>query len=210
MPEQSRALAASPPWKGAAEDRPEFFRLPTLGVAVAFGPMTQTNELPALMAELHGLEFDYADGEGIDFEPYQELMPPDETAEWFKAWTGNPECTARAYRIFGQDGSGGYAAFWLQRDDADLLEQPIVFFGSEGELGVVARNFSEYLWLLAGGYGPYEAVEDFPELEPKPEEAFVAFARRHAPDQERTPHDVVQRARAEFPTFERDIQSLCR
>ena len=82
--------------------------------------------MPAVLRELHTLEFHYADGEGIDF---------------------------------GQDGSGGYVAFWLIRLGEDLLRQPIVYFGSEGEIGVVAANFSDYLWLLAGGIGPVEAID---------------------------------------------------
>lgn len=32
-----------------------------------------------------------------------------------------------------------------------LFEQPVVFFGAEGELGIVAANLSDYLWLLAAG-----------------------------------------------------------
>ena len=31
-------------------------------------------QFPNLLTELHQLEFDYADGEGIDFEPYQTFM----------------------------------------------------------------------------------------------------------------------------------------
>ncbi len=92
---------------------------------------------PTLLMQLHQLEFDYDDGEGIDFEPYHEFQPAKDTADWIKAWTGNHELTAAEYRIFGQDGSGGYAAFWLVRDGKPILEQPIVFFGSEGEAGVV-------------------------------------------------------------------------
>ena len=88
---------------------------------------------PTLLMQLHQLEFDYDDGEGIDFEPYHEFQPAKDTADWIKAWTGNHELTAAEYRIFGQDGSGGYAAFWLVRDGKPILEQPIVFFGSEGE-----------------------------------------------------------------------------
>ncbi len=92
---------------------------------------------PTLLMQLHKLEFDYHDGEGIDFEPYHEFQPAKDTGDWIKAWTGNHDLTGAEYRIFGQDGSGGYAAFWLVRDGKPILEQPIVFFGSEGEAGVV-------------------------------------------------------------------------
>ena len=65
---------------------------------------------PTLLMQLHQLEFDYDDGEGIDCEPYHEFQPAKDTADWIKAWTSNHELTAAEYRIFGQDGSGGYAA----------------------------------------------------------------------------------------------------
>ncbi len=68
--------------------------------------------LPPLLAELHTIELDHADGDGIDFEPYQEFQSADDNAAWIRAWTGNPELTGAEYRVFGQDGTGGYAAFW--------------------------------------------------------------------------------------------------
>jgi hypothetical protein len=108
--------------------------------------MSQVNEtFPPLLAELHKLEFDYADGEGIDFEPYTEFLSAEDTKSWIQAWTGNNSLEGHEYRIFGQDGSGGYAALWCVRAEQAILEQPIVFFGSEGDLGIVASNFADYL-----------------------------------------------------------------
>ena len=84
------------------------------------------------------------------------------------------------YLIFGQDGSGGYAAFWLVNNVEDLLQQPIVFFGSEGEVGVVAQNFGDYVWLFAHGLGPYEAVA-YPDLKRPLNSKFLHFAQEVAP-----------------------------
>jgi hypothetical protein len=162
------------------------------------------------MAQLHRLEFDYDEGNGIDFEPYQELFPADETTAWFRAWTNNKSVVGDDYRIFGQDGSGGYAAFWLARPGKPLVDQPIVFFGSEGELGVVATCFADYLWLLAGGFGPYEAVA-FPDDDDRSaDDSFVAFANKNAPGKKKSPAEVIAAARAEFPDFEADIKKLCK
>jgi hypothetical protein len=72
-------------------------------------------------------------------------VPPDETASWFRAWTGNPEADASRFRFFGKDGTGGHASFWRVQPDADLLRQPIVFLGSEGQTAVVACDFHAYL-----------------------------------------------------------------
>ena len=167
--------------------------------------------LPTLLADLHKLDFDYASGEGIDFEPYAQFQSSEENRSWIQAWTGNDTLTAAEYRVFGQDGTGGLAAFWLVRGAGSeaLLEQPIVFFGSEGEVGVVARNFSDYLWLLADGFGPYEAVVA-PDFERAPNAAFTAFAARHALTSKKTAREVIAAARAEFPNFERGIAALCR
>jgi hypothetical protein len=169
--------------------------------------MSDNASLPPTMALLHRLEFEDGDGEGIDFEPYQELFPEDETTTWFRSWTGNKSVSGDAYRIFGQDGSGGYAAFWMVRPGRPLADQPIVFFGSEGELGVVAANLNDYLWLLAGGVGPYEAIA-YPDDEPEPSEQFTKFASKHAPGSKKTPAEVLAAARAEFPGFEADIRKL--
>jgi hypothetical protein len=164
---------------------------------------------PLLLAELHKVPFEYAGGEGIDFEPYEEFQSTTENASWIQAWTGNSDLTGSEYRIFGQDGTGGYAAFWLVRPNAELLDQPIVFFGSEGELGLVAKNFADYLWLLAGGFGPYETIA-YPDLEREANGSFTAFAKDHAAPAKKPPGEVIAEARREFPNFEKDVRALCR
>src|SRR3954468_22834926 len=148
---------------------------------------------PPVLSELHQLEFDYE--KGYDFEPYDQFQSADENREWIHAWTGNQELDGAEYRIFGQDGTGGLAMFWLVRKGAPILEQPIVFFGSEGEMGVIARNFGDYLWLLAGGLGPLESLSGDDEREPNA--AFTEFAKKHAPDHERKPHEILAAARTE-------------
>jgi hypothetical protein len=82
-----------------------------------------------------------------------------------------------------------------------ILEQPIVFFGSEGEVGVVARDFYDYLWLLAAGIGPCEAVIGA-EDQREPITHFVAFAGKHAAAQRKTATEVLTAAHSEFPGFE--------
>jgi hypothetical protein len=111
-------------------------------------------EMPGVMIELHQMKFDYADGYGMDFEPYTEFLSEEETCDWIRAWTGNRSLDGTEYRVFGQDGSGGYAAFWCVLPNATILQQPIVFFGSEGELGVLASDFGDYLWGAESGAPP--------------------------------------------------------
>ena len=171
--------------------------------------MSFDQELPPRLAELNALDFDYADGEGIDFEPYQEFQSADDNAAWIRAWTGNPELTGAEYRVFGQDGTGGYAAFYLVHPDRPLLEQPIVFFGSEGELGVVAATFTDYLWLLAGGVGPLEAISYDATSPYAPQPELADFAEQHggAP---RLPVEILAAAQAALPDFEATIRAQCR
>jgi hypothetical protein len=169
--------------------------------------MSDDDRLPPTMAKLHRVELDTDDGESIDFEPYQEFYPKDETTAWIRAWTNNPTLEGDAFKIFGQDGSGGYAAFWMVRPGKPVTEQPVVFFGSEGELGVVAADFNDYLWLLAGGVGPYEAVA-YPDDETDPHEELTAFAEKHAPAARKTPQEVLARAKKEFPDFEKKMRAL--
>jgi hypothetical protein len=165
--------------------------------------------MPGVLRDLNRMECDYADGGGIDFEPYHEFLSEEETRHWIRAWTGSPSLSGKEYRVFGQDGTGGYAAFWCVRPGAPVLLQPIVFFGSEGAVGVLASNFADYLWLLAGGFGPFEAVT-YSESERPPNPQFTAFARLHAGESQKSASEVLSIARAEFPDFEEGVRSECR
>jgi hypothetical protein len=172
-------------------------------------PFPFDRTFPSPLAELHRLPFDYDGGDGIDFEPFEQFMSAKDNADWIRAWTGNDEMTGAEYRIFGQDGSGGYCGFWLVRERQPILAQPIVFMGSEGEMGVVATSFADYVWLLAGGLGPAEAVEDR-GARPSANAAFTAFAKKHAPESKKSPAKVLAAARAEYPDFAERVWALCR
>lgn len=165
--------------------------------------------LPPQLASLNKLDFDYADGDGIDFEPYPEFLSTEETTSWFRAWTGNETADGSCFRVFGQDGTGGYAAFWVTHPDRPILEQPIVFMGSEGEKGVVASDFHSYLWLLASGIGPYEAVA-YPIGDGSPHEQFQAFALENSTMKQVGGRTVLEQARSKHSDFPDLIDSLCR
>jgi hypothetical protein len=82
-------------------------------------------------------------------------------------------------------------------------------FGSEGETGVVARNLDSYLWLLATGFGPYEAMM-YPRVEHDPQADARQIAERWAPSARQSAVDVIGTARDEFPDFDEMMESLCR
>ncbi|ANS63189.1 hypothetical protein SLINC_0965 [Streptomyces lincolnensis] len=164
---------------------------------------------PPELAEVARVAFDYDEGEGVDFEPYDAFDSAEETTDWLRQWTGNHDADGQAYRVFGQDGTGGLAALWCVRAGRPLVEQPVVFLGSEGERGVVAANLSDFLWLLADGLGPMEVVE-FERYEGRANAALTGLAERYATTPRRAARDIVGTARAEFPTFSDDIDALCR
>ncbi|MGW7278884.1 SMI1/KNR4 family protein [Streptomyces sp. NPDC054844] len=165
--------------------------------------------LPPALADVARVEFDYDDGDGIDFEPYVAFDSAEETTGWLRQWTGNPDLDGAAYRVFGQDGTGGLAAVWYGRPGRSLAEQPVVFMGSEGECGVVAGNLSDFLWVLADGTGPLEAVL-YEEREARPDPTLTALAERHATTPRRPAADTIAEARAAFPAFTEGIEALCR
>ncbi|MFD7614612.1 SMI1/KNR4 family protein [Streptomyces sp. NPDC059828] len=165
---------------------------------------------PRALADVAKAEFDYGEeGEGVDFEPYDGFLTAEDTTDWLRHWTGNHQLEGDAYRVFGQDGTGGYAAVWYARAGRPLTEQPVVFLGSEGERGVVAGNLSDFLWVLADGFGPMEAALQ-EEREPNPDADLTALAERHATTRRRPALEIVAEARAEFAAFSDDLDALCR
>lgn len=170
--------------------------------------MNEGTPLPELIGRANQLPYDYADGDGIEFEPFDAFLTTNETERWFRAWTGNPVADGSPFRIFGQDASGGYAAIWTARPNCELLEQPVIFLGSEGEMAVVAANFLDYLWVLAAGLGPCEAA-CFPDAPRRPQPALAEFAKQNAGDF-KSVAQVLASAASEFPDFRRLIESQCR
>lgn len=171
--------------------------------------------LPAALAEAFAIGFDFEYDEesetarGCDFAPYQAFEAPARTAWWYRRWTANPEADGGEFRFFGSTGSGDYAGFWLVRPGSPVTAQPVVYLGSEGQRGVIARDLGDLLWLFAAGYGPAEAVGDSDTIT-APSDAFRAVAQRHAPGRERPPAQIVSAAQAEFPHFSDYIDAQCR
>lgn len=161
---------------------------------------------PPALAALYEIDFDFMNG-GIDFEPYNDFLPAAVATEWFRAWTGNDSVTGDMFRIFGQDGTGGYAAIWTAKEGEPLSCQPIVFMGSEGELAVLARDLSDYFWLLADGWGPSEVI--YGRRRDEPAAGVDAIAARYATPPKRTAAEVTAAAEEEFPEFARMIKDLC-
>lgn len=85
----------------------------------------------------------------------------------------------------------------------------IGFDYAEGEIGVVARDLADYLWLLADGFGPYEAVQH-PDRASQPNADLRQIAEQYAPERKRSAHEVIAAAQAAFPHFEDTAAGLRR
>ncbi|RFU85414.1 SMI1/KNR4 family protein [Streptomyces triticagri] len=168
---------------------------------------------PAALAAAMAVRLDRIGADGVDFEPFESFLTADETTDWFRAWTGNGALNGDDFRVFGQDGTGGYATVWLIRPGRPLVEQPIVFLGSEGETGVVARNLAAFLWLLADGFGPWEAAtahDPEPGWVPRRDHELAAVAEQFAPDRRAPAVTIIEQATQEFPGFDDAMMELCR
>ncbi|GGK91688.1 SMI1/KNR4 family protein [Streptomyces flaveus] len=173
----------------------------------------EDRQFPAALAAAMAVRLDCIGEDGVDFEPFESFLTADETTDWFRAWTGNGELNGDDFRVFGQDGTGGSAAFWLVHPGRALVEQPIIFLGSEGETGVVARNLGAFLWLLADGFGPWEAATSYepePDWAPHANRDLAVIAEQFAPDHRAPAAAVIEQAAREFPDFDDTIMKLCR
>ncbi|MEV6710467.1 SMI1/KNR4 family protein [Lentzea sp. NPDC051208] len=178
--------------------------------------ITDDRAFPAALTALSGVDFPWEYDEkadepspaNIDYEPYEEFESAEDTADWLRQWTGNKDLDEAEFRLFGKDGSGGLAVLWLVRE-GPLTAQPVMFFGSEGAVGPVATNLGEFLWLLAGGVGPHEAVESGADSG-VPNEELRAVAEKYSGTEPLTPAEVLAKARAEFPGFVETVDSWCR
>ncbi|MBA3454072.1 MAG: hypothetical protein H0T42_13340 [Deltaproteobacteria bacterium] len=166
----------------------------------------ETEPLPPALAALAKLIDDEGGslGENIDLEMCEQIE-----SGTVSAWTNNPDAE-RELRIFAQDGSGGVVAFWLVHADRPYEEQPIVFLGSEGEIGPIACDLADFLYLLAGGVGPYEAIE-YGSTSGKPTFPKVAkLAATLAKREGRTPVDVLAAAADQYLDIHERIAALIR
>jgi hypothetical protein len=182
--------------------------------------VTLINEssFPDALTAVAGITFEFGeeDGDdayekvGVDYMPYREFQSAADLDFWFRLWTGNDEADGGALlRVFGVDGCGGFVAFWLARPGKELVDQPVVYLGSEGDTAVIARDLADYLWLLADGFGPAEAVM-FPDRPANPNPELRRVAEHYAPGRETRASAVLAAASEESPEFSRVVEALCR
>lgn len=112
-----------------------------------------------------------------------EVWPIDDQPSSRSSWSDMSEFTHGFLAFANADGTGSEFAFW--RVSEDLNDCPVVVFGSEGEIALVARNFED--WLRVVSYGeelllgndPDRASMVAPEEKnhPAQQAAFVSWLR---------------------------------
>jgi hypothetical protein len=190
-------------WVAALRDDPRFVAAFTDPELVAEG---RERVLPEALTALHALQQQgkLRDAD-VDFEMTGRLETPDETRSWMKAWTGREDAPFERARVFGQDGSGGMVAMWRTDRSRPMEAEPVVFFGSEGALGVVARDLADFFVLFAAGVGPLEAVEHGAEEGTPIAGVQEIVARSFPASASRSVQTIREDAAKALPDFEKSI-----
>lgn len=163
---------------------------------------------PQALKALFELQRDAGLGE-IDFELGEGFDSGGPTA-----WLGNKEAEHQ-FRVFGQDGSGGLVAFWLVNRKGSALapieQQPVVFLGSEGKVGPVAKDLPDFFQLLAAGVGPLELVEYGVLERQEAQPAIARLATKHFAGLKKRKIDVIlDEAAQALGDFEEHVEGLNR
>lgn len=158
---------------------------------------TSSEPLPHALQDLAKVDLLWDVKDGVDLELKDRLSTEAEAADDLRAWTGQAATGPVPFRFFGQDGTGSLYGFWLLRTEAPLGEQPVVFLGSEGELGVVSRDLPDFVVLLSRRVPAYEVVSKTEKFAERPMPGIRAVAERHFPQAlSRTTDAIVAEARA--------------
>ncbi|MEV5572208.1 hypothetical protein AB0L06_19355 [Spirillospora sp. NPDC052269] len=149
----------------------------------------------------------YQDAPGfgdIDFEMLEAFG-----SGWVKAWTENAD-SEREFRVFAINGTGSLVAFWLVHEDRPVEQQPVVLLGDEGDVGAVATDLCDLLYLLAAGIGPFEAVMYGLDEDAEPQPGIARIAEAHFGVRGgRTAEAILADAVAEYSDIQDRLDVLC-
>ena len=110
--------------------------------------------VPSELAKL--LEFQNKFGE----ETYSECFSLSYYKDRFKeleTWSDSAEFVNSIYPFARANGSGSFYALWDNKKGSELSDVPVVIFGDEGGIFIVARNLLGFLQILA--FGPEPSVD---------------------------------------------------
>lgn len=143
-----------------------------------------------------------------------ELRDPAESDDDIKSWLGALPRDGTRLVVFAQDGTGSLFCLWLRPGHDDVDTAPVVYLGSEGELGVLGKDPAAFLEFVASGvtydghgggfFDPLEAEDD----EELPAEVLARRAKvaewvmqRTGKKELRKPEELRAEAEAAYPDF---------
>jgi hypothetical protein len=144
-----------------------------------------------------------------------ELVDLAESDDNVKSWLGSLPTDGTRLIVFAQDGTGSLFCVWLRPGQTDVESAPIVYLGSEGELGVLGKDPAAFLEFVASGmtfdghasrfFDPLDSDDDdeYATDERARRAGVVEFVReRTGKSSIRHPDLVRAEAEAAYPGFE--------
>ncbi|KGE13448.1 hypothetical protein [Sphingobacterium deserti] len=123
-----------------------------------------------------------------------------------KSWSEDPAFLAQLYSFAQANGSGSFYAIWNDGTAKPMSEMPIVVFGDEGGVHIVAENFVQLLHLLTfdteihvdfDGVYFYKDEEDYEESEDL--EEFLDWVKEnYGLDQIEEPDELMEAAQSKY------------
>jgi len=107
-----------------------------------------------------------------------ELRDPAESDDDITAWLGALPSDGTRFIVFAQDGTGSLFCVWLRPGHESVETAPIVYLGSEGEVGVLGKDPAAFLEFIASGLTfDGHGGNFFDPLDDEDDPAFIAEAR---------------------------------
>jgi|JI10StandDraft_1071094.scaffolds.fasta_scaffold08350_11 hypothetical protein len=145
----------------------------------------------------------------VDLELYPDLLTPERTRDELRSWVGKTITSPLPFRPFGQDATGSLYCFWESQPDTPLTAQPIIYFGSEGDIGVVGRDLPDFLALLSRGVEPYDVFGRARIWREQPVPQICTMVGRHFPDAlERSTQAMITDARVLNKGFKQALKRV--
>jgi len=170
----------------------------------AFEANFKNFEIPEELTELVKFQDSIADDENFADQFYIGRDYSDKSG--ISGYSDDEGFTGSIIEFAMADGSGSTYAFWVRNNDKNLSEAPVLAFGSEGGIHIVARNIRELLQILtfdvepAIGWDDIYYYKDEDEYEPteKTEEYKKWVLEKYGIETTENPDEIVKNAQETY------------
>ncbi|MCJ8155540.1 hypothetical protein MKJ01_17410 [Chryseobacterium sp. SSA4.19] len=157
-------------------------------------------EIPEELVELVNFQNSIGDDENFSDQFYIGRDYSDKSG--ISGYSDHEEFTDSIIEFAMADGSGSSYAFWVRNNNKNLSEAPILAFGSEGGIHIVAKNIRELLQILTFDVEPaigwddiyYYKDEDDYEPTEKTEEYRKWVLEKYGIETTEDPDEIVKNA----------------